>query len=305
MVNRLTVRNDFGFQWMLTGPNTFQVCGRTTHELPAGAYSCSQDNCGHPVYTGKEMGSDEMIEFPDSLPAKIMEELERFWSMGDRFAKMGFLHRRGYLLYGKQGCGKSSLINQIVSRIVSEGNLAFYCDHPYVFVRCMEKFRQVEPTRPIVCIFEDIDAIIENHGDSELLQWLDGASQVDKAVNIATTNYPEKLDKRIVSRPRRFDRIMRIDAPDDRMRRAYFARKMPELSVSELDYWTTLSNDIPFAGLAELVISVCCLGNGLEESAKLLREIDAQTPSSLEFANSAPAPSMPTPADDLDEDFED
>ena len=305
MVNRLTVRNEFGFQWMVTGVNTFQVCGRTTHELPAGSYSCGQDNCGNPVYTVKEMGADEMIEFPDSLPAKIMEELERFWSMGDRFAKMGFLHRRGYLLYGKQGCGKSSLINQIVTRIVSEGNLAFYCDHPYVFVRCMEKFRQVEPTRPIVCIFEDIDALIEDHGDSELLQWLDGASQVDKAVNIATTNYPEKLDKRIVSRPRRFDRIMRIDAPDDRMRRAYFARKMPELSVAELDYWTTLSNDIPFAGLAELVISVCCLGNGLEESAKLLREIDAQTPSSLEFANSAPASSMPTPADDLDEDFED
>jgi len=302
MVNRLTIRNEFGFQWMVTGPNTFQVCGRTIQELPAGAYTCQTDNCGNPVYIGKEMGSDEMIEFPDSLPAKIMEELERFWSMGDRFARMGFLHRRGYLLYGKQGCGKSSLIHQIVARIVADGNLAFYCTNTYDFARCMAKFRQVEPLRPIVCIFEDIDSIIENHGDSDLLQWLDGASQVDKAVNIATTNYPEKLDKRIVSRPRRFDRIMRIDAPDDRMRRAYFARKMPDLSAAQLDYWTTISDGIPFAGLAELVISVCCLDNNLEESAKLLREIDSQSPSSLEFANSAP--SMPTPSDDLDEDLE-
>jgi ethanolamine transporter len=30
----------------------------------------------------------------------------------------------------------------------------------------------------------------------------------DKVINIATTNYPERLDRRIVSRPRRFDRII-------------------------------------------------------------------------------------------------
>ena len=288
MVNRLPVRNEFGFQWMITGPNTFQVCGRTTDQLPAGAYTANLDNCGRAVYQARDIQADELIHFPDSLPAQVQGEIKQFWSVGERFAKYGFLHRRGYLLYGKQGCGKSSLVNQIIADVIADGHVAFYCSYPGAFIECMRKFRDVEPQRPMVCVFEDIDAVIANYGDSDLLQWLDGNHQVDKAVNLATTNYPEKLDRRIISRPRRFDRILRIDAPDARMREAYLARKVPELTAAELANWVALSDGLPFAALAELVISVCCMGNDLEESAKLLRSIDAHNPSSSEFANTPP-----------------
>jgi hypothetical protein len=287
MVSRLPVRNEFGLQWMLTGPNQFQVCGRTAEALPPGAYTCWLDHCGNPHYQARDLHADEMIHFPDSLSAKVLAELSLFWASGDRFARYGFLHRRGYLLYGKQGCGKSSLIHQIVRAVVADGHVAFFCTHPHAFVQAAEKFRQVEPDRPVVCVFEDLDAIIEEHGDAELLQWLDGNSQVDRAVNIASTNYPEKLDRRIVSRPRRFDRILRIDAPDGRVREAYFGRKVPDLSAAELRAWVGLTDGLPFAALAEMVISVRCLGNGLEESAALLKSLDAHSPSSLEFADGA------------------
>jgi AAA+ superfamily predicted ATPase len=288
MVTRLPVRNEFGFQWMLTGPNHFQVCGRTAELLPPAAYTCYLDNCGNAHFQTRDLHVDELIHFTDSLPSKVLSEIKLFWANGDRFARYGFLHRRGYLFYGKQGCGKSSLIHQIVSAVVAEGNVAFFCQHPYSFVRAIEKFREVEPDRPIVCIFEDIDAIIAQYGDSDLLQWLDGNSQVDKAVNIASTNYPEKLDRRIVSRPRRFDRILRIDAPDARLREGYFGRKVPDLSAVELANWVALTDGLPFAALAEMVISVRCLGNDLEESAKLLKSLDAHNPTSLEFADSTP-----------------
>jgi hypothetical protein len=294
MVTRLPIRNEFGFQWMIAGPNTYKVCGRTTDLLPAGAYSVGMDNCGNPVFHARDLQADELIHFPDSLPAKVQGEIKTFWSMGERFVRYGFLHRRGYLLYGKQGCGKSSLIHQILRDVIADGHLAFFCQNPFGFIQCLEQFRDVEPARPIVCVFEDIDAIIQNYGDAELLQWLDGNHQVDKAVNIATTNYPEQLDRRIISRPRRFDRILRIDAPDARMREAYFIRKVPELNPAELAKWVELSDGLPFAALAEMVISVCCLGNDLEESAKLLKSLDTHNPSSLEFATSAaPNGAMP------------
>jgi hypothetical protein len=285
VVNRLPAQNEFGFQWMISGPNTFQVCGRTTTELPAGAYSCGMDCTGQPVFQARDLQVDELIDFPGSLPAKVLDEVDRFWSTGDRFARFGFLHRRGYLFYGKQGCGKSSLIHQIVSGIVAQGHVAFFCQVPYQFTICVQKFREVEPVRPIVCIFEDIDSIIEQYSDSDLLQWLDGNHQVDRCVNLASTNYPEKLDRRIISRPRRFDRILRIDAPDAAMRERYFGRKVPELSAAELRRWVELSDGLPFAALAELVISVCCLGNDLQDAAALLRSLDAHNPSSSEFAD--------------------
>src|SRR5262249_21715662 len=156
------------------------------------------------------------------------------------------------------------------------------------FQAAMQEFRRVEPERPLVCVFEDIDAIIKRFGDAALLQWLDGNHQVDRVVNLASTNYPERLDRRIVSRHPRFDRILRIDPPDARLRAAYFAGKLREQPAVERARWVELTEGLPFAALAELVISVECLGNDLEESVALLKSLDAQTPSSLEFSNGPP-----------------
>jgi hypothetical protein len=281
--------NQHGLQWMVHGPDTYQVCGRTVAQLPAGAYTCSVDCYGNPVFHARDLQVDELIDFADSLPSRILEEIDRFWDMGSRFAQYGFLHRRGYLFYGKQGSGKSSLIHQIIARIIAADHVAFFCQHPYHFIRCMEQLRQVEPGRPLVCVFEDIDAIIKEYGDSELLQWLDGNHQVNKAVNLASTNYPEKLDRRIVSRPRRFDRILRIDAPDERLRDAYFARKLPGQSCQERSHWVRLTEGLPFAALAELIISVCCLGNDLEATVALLKTLDHNSPSSSEFGDGSAA----------------
>ena len=38
--------------------------------------------------------------------------------LGDTFQRYGYLHRRGYLLYGPQGSGKSSVVHQVVHRIM-------------------------------------------------------------------------------------------------------------------------------------------------------------------------------------------
>jgi hypothetical protein len=144
----------------------------------------------------------------------------------------------------------------------------------------LTRLREVEPDRPVVCIF---DAIIRQCGDSQLLQLLDGNAQINKVVNLASTNYPERLDRRIIARPRRFDRLIKIGPPEARLREAYFARKLPELTPAQLEHWVELSSGLPFAALAELVISVECLGHDLEAAAATLHELDRHTPSSDEF----------------------
>jgi SpoVK/Ycf46/Vps4 family AAA+-type ATPase len=279
-------------QWTLTQDGSFVVCGRTDRQLPAGAYMIHLDNCGESHFKPHPLHTDDLIEFPQSVSANVLSEVERFWSMGDRFARLGFAHRRGYLFYGKQGCGKSSLIHQIIARIVDGGHVAFFCAFPVWFRIALARFREVEPDRPIVCVFEDIDATIKQYGDSELLQLLDGNSQVNKVVNLASTNYPERLDRRIIARPRRFDRLIKIESPDAGLREAYFAKKLPELPRNELERWVELSAGLPFASLTELVISVECLGHELEAAAETLRELDRHTPSSDQFggANGEPVP---------------
>jgi hypothetical protein len=271
-------------QWKVAQAGVFEVCGITARHLPAGAYGCSLNQYGDVQLMTRDLQVDDLIDFADSLPAKILNEIESFWDLGAIFEKHGYLHRRGYLLYGPQGSGKSSVVHQVVHRIIKAGHVAVFCEHPGFLTRAMEVFRKIEPDRPVICLFEDIDAIIEIHGDSELLQWLDGSHQINKVINIATTNYPERLDRRIVSRPRRFDRIIKIEAPTASIREAYFRRKLPELAANgQLDRWVLLTEGLSFAALAELVISVACLGNQLEETITLLRGLDDQQPHSKEF----------------------
>jgi hypothetical protein len=271
-------------QWKIVQSGIFEVCGVTAAQLPSGAYGCSLNQYGDVQLMTRDLQVDDLIDFADSLPAKILHEIENFWDLGDLFLKHGYLHRRGYLLYGPQGSGKSSVVHQVVHRIIKAGHVAVFCEHPGFLTRAMEVFRKIEPARPVVCLFEDIDAIIEIHGDSELLQWLDGSHQINKVINIATTNYPERLDRRIVSRPRRFDRIIKIESPTASIRDTYFRKKLPDLVASgQLGHWVSLTDGLSFAALAELVISVACLGNNLEETVTLLRGLDDHQPNSKEF----------------------
>jgi SpoVK/Ycf46/Vps4 family AAA+-type ATPase len=271
-------------QWKLVQAGVFEVCGVTAERLPAGAYGCTLNQYGEVQLIARDLQVDDLIDFADSLPSKILREIESFWDLGEKFQKHGYLHRRGYLLYGPQGSGKSSVVHQVVHRIINGGHVAVFCEHPGFLTRAMEVFRKIEPDRPVVCLFEDIDAIIETHGDSELLQWLDGSHQINKVINIATTNYPERLDRRIVSRPRRFDRIIKIEAPTAAIRETYLTRKLPDLAThGQMKHWVQMTEGLSFAALAELVISVACLGNSLEETVELLRQLDDQHPSSKDF----------------------
>jgi AAA+ superfamily predicted ATPase len=270
-------------QWKVSMRGIYEACGTTHRQLPAGAYTCCLNQFGEPQLLAKDLQVDDLIDFANSLPSQILLEIQNFWSLGETFQRYGYLHRRGYLLYGPQGSGKSSVVHQVVHRIIDAGHIAVFCEHPGILTRSLELFRKIEPQRPLVCMFEDIDAIIEVHGDSELLQWLDGSHQINKVINIATTNYPEHLDRRIVARPRRFDRIIKIEAPDDSMRKVYFTKKLPEFSPAELDRWVSLTKGLSFAALAELVISVACLGNSLEDTIKILGSLNEQQPSSREF----------------------
>jgi len=281
---RPTKENPVPFvKWGVVGTGTFAATGTTRRQLPAGAY------VGHDTVTdginikAKDLQVDDWIELPEGAAADAIQEIAQFWSLGDQYGQLGLLHRRGFLFYGPQGSGKSSVVKQIVHRSVLADHAAFFCENPGTFLRTMELFRHLEPERPVVCLFEDIDAIIEEHGDTELLQWLDGYQQINHVINLATTNYPEKLDRRILCRPRRFDRILKIEATSPAQREAYLVRKRPDLAPKELRAWVKRTQGLSFAALAELVISVCCLGRDFDATIERLRTMEGQRISSKDF----------------------
>ena len=260
-------------QWAVCGPHTYKPVSSTFPKLQSGVYSIAVSQYHGIIYQRKNICVDDLLRFPDSVSDKILAEITTFWGKGKKFQEHGFLHRRGYLLHGPAGSGKTCLVQQIIADIVNADGLVFQCtNHPAVFNDGLSQFRKVEPHRPVVCLFEDIDAIVEEHGEDEILTLLDGENQIDRVLNIATTNYPEKLDKRLVARPRRFDRVLEIGMPSPAVRKMYFEKKL-NISGMEIDKWVASSDGFSFAACAELVISVCCFEKKFEEAVGTLKEM--------------------------------
>lgn len=260
---------------------TFWPSGKTIKKLNPGVYSVH--TCQSGLYFKVEsLVIDDLIQFEDGLPKQILDEIEVFWSKADTFKKWGFLHKRGYLLYGAAGQGKSCLISQIMSGIQKRNGIVILCSgHPTTVQSGLTKIREIEPNTPIVCVYEDLDATIKNYGEQEILALLDGEAQIDNVLNIASTNYPERLEKRIVNRPRRFDRVIRVGKVDERMRRAYFTQKL-KLDDSDVEKYVKASDGFSFAAMAELVISTKCLDNDFDETVEKLSSLKEFKPSSDE-----------------------
>ena len=175
-------------------------------------------------------------------------------------------------------------MQQLSKQIVDLGGITIYCTEPAFTSAGLDVLRRIEPERPLVVIFEDIDAIVYQYGESDLLAMLDGELQVDNVVFIATTNYPGKLDKRFINRPSRFDEIIKIGMPSAAARKYYLTHKNPRLDSEphELREWVDSTEGFSVAHLKELIISVECFGKSKNKAVKRLRSMMEATVSSYD-----------------------
>lgn len=279
------VENDilFGNQrmWSVSGDSYFP-CDKTESQLPPGQYiPVFNENRG--IYmVKKQVNLDDLLILPDNKTTYVLEAISQFWTKKDVFQKHGFLWKRGILLWGPPGSGKTSCLQQLSNQIIEKGGISVYCTSPSVTAEALRLTRRIEPNRPVVVMIEDIDAIISRHGEPDLLALLDGELQIDNVVYVATTNYPEELDPRFVQRPSRFDEVICIDMPSDEARKVYLMSKNPRLKedVRELDKWVELTQGFSIAALKEVVVAVECLDRTLTETVNRIKDIMARRPTS-------------------------
>lgn len=249
----------------------FIATSTTIRSLPSGCYKTMMCNVGvwfDPI----NLVTDSLIPFPDTKSDLVISEIELFWKLQKKFRSFGFSHKRGYLLWGPPGSGKTCTVAMIINKMVKKGGLVIIADHPMVLSGALANLRAVEPNRELVVIWEDIDAVIERFGESEVLSVLDGESQVDNVIFIATTNYPEKLDSRITNRPSRFDRIEKIDMPSAEARRIYLEAKGCKTVMGDVDL-VVETTGMSIAHLRELIVGIWCLGNDPKDVLTRLKKM--------------------------------
>lgn len=254
---------------------------QTYDTLPAGLYRCGISPSIGPILIRQKVETDNLLELPDDASAGIIREFGVFWKIGDAFRRRGFLHKRGFLLWGPPGSGKTSCVHILVKRLITEcDGLVLFLDDPGIAAGCLQMARQIEPKRPMIAIMEDLDALIQRHGENEFLALLDGEAQVDNIVFLATTNYPERLDKRFCDRPSRFDTVEFIGMPSAAARRVYLKAKEPTLQDDELTEWVRLSHGFSVAHLKELIIAVKCFEQPIEDVVERLEKMRGRKPTS-------------------------
>jgi len=177
----------------------------------------------------------------------------------------------------------------IAQNIVNDGGVAMYMKEPSFASFALDSFREVEPERPMVVMMEDVDSIIHNFGDAAILNLLDGADQIENVLFIATTNYPEKLDKRIRNRPSRFDIVKLIDMPSAAAREEFllvkdYHRFGDGNNSLELKKWVKETEGFSVAHLKEVIISVEVFGVSFDATLRRLRLMMDNTPSSEEIS---------------------
>jgi hypothetical protein len=172
--------------------------------------------------------------------------------------------------------GKSCATKLIIHDVLKMGGIAVKFENPGTFIECMRTFRQLQPDTEVIVIMEDIEATFRRGGRSQILNILDGIDSFEKVAFLATTNYPELLEPRIKNRPSRFDKRFNIGLPKAKARRQFIEfllSKSDRIKELDIDSWVRNTEDMSFAHIKELFISVNLFGRDYQDTLTTLREM--------------------------------
>jgi hypothetical protein len=214
IVNRREAARCLNLLRQIEPPRTITVVGGRDIPLPENGYRW------------------ESVLLEPDLNELLRQDYETFWQSEAWFAGQGLPYRRGFLLYGPPGNGKTTVARIMACHpLVTPFSIDFCCEG-LPNTALTEMFQAAEDKAPALIILEDLDRVFGAEAPANqsaitlqhLLSCLDGLATQNGIVVVATANDPTTLDAAILKRPGRFDRLAAFPPPSLEMRQLYFRR---------------------------------------------------------------------------------
>lgn len=229
-----------------------------------------------------KVGWDDII-LPDEVRNTIQKNVIDYITHIPELQEKGLPVKRGLLLHGNPGCGKTFLGKVIANEVDCtfiwvpysvDGNNMSYKD---VF----EMARELAPT---IVLMEDLASqggmdrrrtydgqVSGNLG--LLLNILEGVEENAGVVTIATENYVENLDVALRNRPGRFDIILHMPNPAYEQRSAILAKLLPEFPAGRVQSLAVESSGMSCAHLRELAVRLTLEDGPVDRDQHIIQDM--------------------------------
>lgn len=164
------------------------------------------------------------------LPDEVLRVLERnttgYFQNAQKLIDSGRSAKRGVLLFGKPGTGKTFTARWLAQATPGLTVLLMSGEQLWLIRECCQIARMLAPS---LVIMEDVDLVASARDESrhpmyqvtlhQLLNEMDGIDAAAPILFLLTTNRPEAIEPAIASRPGRIDQAIEYPLPDAECRR--------------------------------------------------------------------------------------
>ncbi|NNU56983.1 ATP-binding protein [Rhizobium indigoferae] len=166
--------------------------------------------------------SRDDVVLSKAIMAQLDTHIFDFVKYREELKRLGQSGRKGILLHGEPGTGKTHVVHYIAANLPEHSTILLTAEQ---MLNMEEYFALARVLQPCIMVFEDVDLVARSRDDisgqkaetrlNRLLNEMDGLGTDADIIIILTTNRLNSLEGALASRSGRVDAALEIPPPDD------------------------------------------------------------------------------------------